>query len=367
MADYLLLATIVLGVVATAMLILKQPSRRIAVAFAATGALVMLAILVALPAWPRLAWRTSHEPPQFHAGFSSPAAPEPRPIPIASVDRPLVGTLHSPKSTDRAASRPAHTARITSLRIRAPGVVVAFQAGVALSLLWLLLGAVQTTRLRRTSREASANLRELFIRVAGDQARPPALRLSASIAQPVALGIVWPTIIVPEAFAESQPEAGLESVLAHEWAHIHNGDLRLLGVLRVLLPLLFAHPLYWWLRQRVRLDQELLADAWAARNDRVGYAESWREWSQSGVPRGPRFSGTIALWERHSLFDKENRHASRSQRPDRSKLPCPLAPRRPDIDRGRRSAAVVHDAPACTTSGRSAATGESIGIGRVPR
>ena len=36
-------------------------------------------------------------------------------------DRPL-WHLHSPKSTDRAASRPSHTARITSLRIRAPAL-----------------------------------------------------------------------------------------------------------------------------------------------------------------------------------------------------------------------------------------------------
>ena len=81
---------------------------------------------------------------------------------------------------------------------------------------------------------------------------PPArlrLRLCAAIGQPVALGLFRPAIVLPEAFAAKEPTVRIRMALAHEWAHICNGDLVLLAGWRLLLPILYLHPLYWWLRQ----------------------------------------------------------------------------------------------------------------------
>ena len=53
---------------------------------------------------------------------------------------------------------------------------------------------------------------------------------SARIGLPVAIGMVRPMIVLPDRFAESEPDDCLEAALAHEWAHIRNGDLSLAGV-----------------------------------------------------------------------------------------------------------------------------------------
>jgi beta-lactamase regulating signal transducer with metallopeptidase domain len=117
------------------------------------------------------------------------------------------------------------------------------------------------------------------------------------------IGVLRPTIVLPERFAGRQePRDRVEAVLRHEWAHIRNGDLALLALLRGLLPFLFAHPAYWWLRRRVRADQEAMADARAVRDgDRLGYAEALLDWARA-TPPGIRRSrpGSLALWDRPS-------------------------------------------------------------------
>ena len=92
---------------------------------------------------------------------------------------------------------------------------------------------------------------------------------------PAALGLLRPKIVLPTAFAEEASPQALHAVLTHEWAHVRNGDLWLLGISRLLLVVLFAHPLFWWLRLRIRHDQETVADASvAAHADRADAAET---------------------------------------------------------------------------------------------
>ena len=89
-------------------------------------------------------------------------------------------------------------------------------------------------------------------------------------------------------FAEAEPDGWIEAALANEWAHIRNGDLWLLAAARLMLPLLFAHPLYAWLRRRIRDDQEALADAAAAEGrGRIAYAEALLCWSRTAGEQAP--------------------------------------------------------------------------------
>ena len=60
-------------------------------------------------------------------------------------------------------------------------------------------------------------------------------------------------------------EQALRWCLAHEWAHVDRHDFRtwlLAGLARVLF---FYQPLLWWLRRQLRLCQDFVADAQAAR------------------------------------------------------------------------------------------------------
>ena len=129
----------------------------------------------------------------------------------------------------------------------------------------------------------------------------PRLRLSSYIAQPVAIGLLRPMIFLPEQFVANEPEDRIRAALAHESAHIGNGDLGLLALCRLLLPLFHAQPLFWLLRRRIRLDQELLADAVAASTDRTRYAEILLQWARTMTDRpASSYAAALGLWERPS-------------------------------------------------------------------
>jgi beta-lactamase regulating signal transducer with metallopeptidase domain len=181
-------------------------------------------------------------------------------------------------------------------------VVVLLLAGTALMTVRLSLGVLQALRLVWSSTPAPTTLVNELHLVVGNSGRLPRLRINRVLATPVATGALSPTILLPEEIATSESRAELRAVLAHEWAHIRNGDLWLLAVDRCLLLVLWAHPLYWRLRRIMRQDQEYLADAAAAElAGPTDYAAMLVTWARSlaGAERIP-VSTTLSIWERPS-------------------------------------------------------------------
>jgi Zn-dependent protease with chaperone function len=233
-ADYYALATPLLGLAALAVARETDPARRMGLARAAAAGLFLLAALVAAPIGPRVdlgLWSASD----------------------------VVGGADSAEWSTRFGA--------------------AFLVGTTVVAAWLVLGAIRALRLLGRSREAPACVRALLRQLVGG--RPPRVRTNDRLAQPVALGICRPTIVLPDALETSATRGQLTHLLRHEWAHIRNGDLWLLAITRLLLVVLFAHPLYWWLRGRIRDDQELLADAAAAGDAPVEYARTLLHWSRT--------------------------------------------------------------------------------------
>jgi Zn-dependent protease with chaperone function len=205
--DFYVLATVLLAAEGLAASLVRRPARRLALARATLIGLAFLAVLLALPG--RARWR---------AGDVSP------PVPL------LAGI---------------------------------FLIGLILTTSWLLLGGVRAWLVARRSRPAPSHLRQAMHDVVGSD-DPPRLRVGSDLRQPAVLGVWWPVLLVPADLAYQASPRQLEAVLAHEWAHVKNGDLRWAALSRVLLLVLFAHPLYWILRRRMRADQEMQADATAA-------------------------------------------------------------------------------------------------------
>ena len=88
---------------------------------------------------------------------------------------------------------------------------------------------------------------------------------------------------VPSA-ARENPKSEMRLVLAHELAHIRHHDLHWLAVSRTLMLVLWCQPFFWFLRRRIRLDQESLADAAAADlSTREHYAEQLVSWAKSSA------------------------------------------------------------------------------------
>jgi beta-lactamase regulating signal transducer with metallopeptidase domain len=316
LADLYLLSTALLLIGLAVMYWCKQPARRMAVARSLAVGLAALATLATAPGWPRISAVESQ-------------APRTAPVPHAAVIEAPTGVTFERNAMSVAVGQPADApqlARPARLDLPEPTkalsgpalpswrsiLVVTFTIGAAMNLAWLALGAIQAVRLRQTARATTPRLQALSRRVFHDLPEAPRVCLSVRIGLPVAIGMVRPMIVLPAAFADSEPDDRLEAAFAHEWAHIRNGDLRWLVLLRLINIVLFAQPLFWCLRRTIRADQEALADAAASalqRGGRLAYAETLVGWARSS--RRPHSaalaSAALGLWERPSLLHRRVR------------------------------------------------------------
>jgi prepilin-type processing-associated H-X9-DG protein len=147
------------------------------------------------------------------------------------------------------------------------GLAVAFPAAVLLGLGRLVTGLWAMRRLRRSSRPVSqAEIVDALevLRAEMGCVRPVALRVSAELATPATIGARRPLILLPEDWT-TWDEAERRAVLAHELAHVCRGDFLSGLIAQLSVALQFYHPLAHWLSARLRLEQELAADAWTAR------------------------------------------------------------------------------------------------------
>jgi beta-lactamase regulating signal transducer with metallopeptidase domain len=108
---------------------------------------------------------------------------------------------------------------------------------------------------------AGAALRE--VRRRAGVTRAVRVSVSRRLTSPVALGA--DEICLPaRALAELDP-IQLETILAHELAHLRRRDPMLLVATRVVEALFFFQPLNRWARRRMQDDAEFASDAWAVR------------------------------------------------------------------------------------------------------
>jgi len=318
--DYFLIASLLLLVALAAMSVLRQPARRNVVARATILGLWALLAISVMPGWPRVSlWpasaRVARGPTsgQGDAAIIDARADGRTSEPVDVVDeiaddatlRPATA-LSAPEIDPR---RPINIAPVTgkpSLLWRPtaflPGL---YLAGAAVAGFWLLSGAVRTSRLCRRAVPASAGLQELLAGIVGHR-RVPRLLVSDEISLALAVGVLRPSIVLA---APTAAQTGrVAPVLAHEWAHIAHGDLRLLSACRLLLPVLYLHPLYWLLRAAVRRDQEILADtAVAARMTRRAYAAELLHWARRAASAHPRLSASLGIWQRRTQLSRRVR------------------------------------------------------------
>ncbi|MBX3434835.1 MAG: carboxypeptidase regulatory-like domain-containing protein [Pirellulales bacterium] len=295
-------------------MLLRQPARRLAVLRPTLVGLAALGVLSAVPGWSLIHLRT--EPPAL-AVVAAPAPP-----PAAELAPPLGPSLALPANTPRfappaqaAVTDLAPTPRSGDASDRVPGwaslVAGAFALGSLGVLLWQTAGGWQTRSIVRRAAPAPTELVKLLESMVAP-AVAPRLLISREIAVAAAVGVRRPTVLIPSAMlgddgvAPTDPR-DLAAALAHEWAHVHNGDLRTLAASRWLLALAWPQPLFWLLRRLVRLDQETLADAAAAdRTSRTDYAERLVAWARRAAtaPSSPRLAAAAGLWERPSQLKR---------------------------------------------------------------
>jgi beta-lactamase regulating signal transducer with metallopeptidase domain len=88
----------------------------------------------------------------------------------------------------------------------------------------------------------------------------------ARIRSPQVAGWWRPRLLVPRGLSALLDAAELEAVLLHELAHVRRGDLRWNLLQRVVLSLLWFHPVAWALQAAIARERERCCDALAVRH-----------------------------------------------------------------------------------------------------
>ena len=299
LADYFLLATLLLCTVLLVCWQIKQPARRLAICRPAILALLLLAGLCSLPGWSviHLLTAESGKPDvQITSEVESPLPTEPSTFPATPYEMEFSFPAESIQE-NVALENPASQNSPAEPLPWTTWLVGIYLCGCLFMLLWQACGNAIARRMIAQASTAPQELQILLANIAQEHQAPKIL-VSERVQAPAALGLRQPIVLLPQHLINHDNNL-LLPILAHEWAHIQNGDLRTLAIVRLLAILLWPHPLFLLLRRQVRLDQESLADATASElTTRADYAEQLVALArQSQHVRVPRLAASVGLWE----------------------------------------------------------------------
>jgi beta-lactamase regulating signal transducer with metallopeptidase domain len=292
--DATLSTALFLSLVVLAMLVCRQPTRRLLIARVALLASLAMIPLVALVPLPRLDLldalvQSELLPNSLILELEKDRASTPVSIvPAHDVHSLLAHDLHDKLlGTGRWLPR-----SLTLIDLWCVG------AGIA----WLLLGLWGVRWLIRHSRAPSAAAAEIFDRLLEEGVHKrsrPALRVTSRVQHPVVMGFFYPTILIPRVLDEpsGDPEL-LRLSLLHEIAHADQWDPWFGTIASLAQTVWFFLPQIWWLRSQLLIDQEFLADRAAALRygTSSGYASSLLLLAEARPGNLPdaRPSGTVA-------------------------------------------------------------------------
>ncbi len=267
LAQSALASLAVLAAGSAAVLVWRQPARRVRIIRCTMTGCILGPLIGMVPGYPRLAvdWpkvlthALSDEP--AGVGASRTVLPrqssEVRPVVSAGVEQPFAADSPSfaPVQPDATAFEPQPDYR--------PWISALYLLGLGVGGVWWSMGLVALARVVRASRPAAPRCQDMLATIAGPHAQRVRLLVSRQLNQPLAATCGRPVIVLPESVCRD--DRALRWSLAHEWAHVHRGDFRLWLVSGLVRVVFFYHPLVWWLRAKLRLCQDILADGEAAR------------------------------------------------------------------------------------------------------
>jgi hypothetical protein len=208
-------ATLLLAAALAGRYLLRRPAERMAVAWTCWLGLLALAIVSALPQWPRI-------------HLSAWSAPQPAtPAPLHSAEQVFVRIDSEPIVLPYAEAETVMQPSIVALVQAQPPALPpwnhiaasAWLTTASLALSWIMLGLVQTRRLLRSAQAAPTWIHHELTRLVGKRRRVPDLALSPRIATAAALSAFRPKILLPIAAADEACAPAVQAALAHEWAH----------------------------------------------------------------------------------------------------------------------------------------------------
>jgi len=268
--DATLSTAVFLSAMMLAILLCRQPARRLLIARVALCASLAMFPLVALGPLPRLDMVQILQQSEIIADSLGEISTLTHADPVrVGVNDPA---LRLPIVADFYANRVGHWL------VR--GLTLLDLAGMGAGFAWLILGLWGVHWLLRQSQEPNAQTRALYELLQADGSQvltKTELRVSARIRRPAVVGLLQPTILIPASFDTDLGDLDqLRLSLLHEMAHVEQRDHWHGAVANLAQTAWFLLPQVWWLRSQLRIDQEFLADRYAASRfgSASGYAAS---------------------------------------------------------------------------------------------
>jgi beta-lactamase regulating signal transducer with metallopeptidase domain/protocatechuate 3,4-dioxygenase beta subunit len=262
--------TLILGVGFVAVLLCRQPIRRIRLIELTLLGAVAVPVLNQAPWLPR--WWTGLLPfssserrsPEIEVPPSQPAAAASdvfMAAPLAQAPADQTNTA-LPSAALPANEAPTPAVSLAALIALAYGLIVtAFLA-------WYGAGVLRLVWLYRSTYAVPGHVLDIFRIISGPRGHAVAVRASDQVELPIAFRGWRPVIVLPASLCHDSDNAALRFGLAHEWSHIEGGDVSRWYWTSLVQILYFFNPLFWWLRRQLRLCQDYLADARAAEHAR---------------------------------------------------------------------------------------------------
>jgi beta-lactamase regulating signal transducer with metallopeptidase domain/HEAT repeat protein len=197
-----------------------------------------------------------------------------------------IGQMKQPRPAFAPAPNPQSEIRNPQLSVSSfypekllPFLVFAWLLGVSALSLRLLISSLHVARLKRRGHEPpGADWLERLdrLKAALQISRPVRLVKSVLVEVPAVVGWLRPVILLPAAALTGLAPAQLETILAHELAHIRRHDYLVNLLQNALETLLFYHPAVWWISSAVRSEREICCDEIAVKicGDRLVHARA---------------------------------------------------------------------------------------------
>lgn len=174
---------------------------------------------------------------------------------------------------------------------RAPGVVLPlWVVGVCVCGVRVLVGYRYVVALRAGAQTAAGRVLDTVRTL--EQRMHVRRRVQVLVAAvgggPSMIGWLRPVLLIPAAVISGLTPEQLETIIAHEMAHVRRHDYLVNLVQLVVETLLFYHPVTWWLSARLREERELCCDDVVVETcgDAVVYARALAEAERRRVVLG---------------------------------------------------------------------------------
>lgn len=179
-----------------------------------------------------------------------------------------------------------------------------YVTGACLCAAWLALGQAILLRLRRQGCPPEPWLADVYQTLARSHAAPTArLIVTENCGRAMSWGVWRPVILMPHALCRRTNLEQVRTILLHELGHVTQRDAWGNLLICLCLPVLYFHPLFWWLRVQIRLSAELIADDWAARQTgKEAYVEELVALAKVTAGRGMLLPGVTGVLSSPSQF-----------------------------------------------------------------